>query len=43
MDVLIQNGIDWIIAIQSLGSWLEPLMEFFTFLGMKTSFSWSCL
>lgn len=38
MDVLIQNGIDWIIAIQSLGSWPEPLMEFFTFLGNENFF-----
>jgi membrane-associated phospholipid phosphatase len=38
MDVLIQNGIDWIIAIQSLGSWLELPMQFFTFLGNENFF-----
>lgn len=38
MDVLIQNGIDWIIAIQSLGSWLELPMKFFTFLGHENFF-----
>lgn len=38
MDALIQNGIDWIIAIQSLGSWLELPMEFFTFLGSENFF-----
>ncbi|RPJ28881.1 MAG: phosphatase PAP2 family protein [Chloroflexi bacterium] len=38
MDALIQNGIGWIIAIQSLGSWLEYPMEFFTFLGSENFF-----
>lgn len=38
MDALIQNGIDWVIAIQSLGSWLELPMEFFTFLGHENFF-----
>jgi membrane-associated phospholipid phosphatase len=38
MDILIENGIDWIVAIQSLGGWLEPLMEFFTFLGQENFF-----
>lgn len=38
MDILIENGIDWIIAIQSLGSWLERPMEFFTFLGQEDFF-----
>jgi membrane-associated phospholipid phosphatase len=38
MDTLVENGIDWIIAIQSLGSWLEPPMEFFTFLGYENFF-----
>jgi membrane-associated phospholipid phosphatase len=38
MDILIENGIDWIVAIQSLGGWLEPLMEFFTFLGYENFF-----
>jgi membrane-associated phospholipid phosphatase len=38
MDVLTQNGLDWIIAIQALGSWLELPMEFFTFLGSENFF-----
>jgi membrane-associated phospholipid phosphatase len=38
VDTLIENGIDWIIAIQSLGSWLELPMEFFTFLGQENFF-----
>lgn len=38
MDILIQNGIDWIIAVQSLGSWLELPMRFFTFLGNENFF-----
>ena len=38
MDVLTQNGLDWIIAIQSLGSWLELPMEFLTFLGNENFF-----
>jgi membrane-associated phospholipid phosphatase len=38
MGALIQNGIDWIISIQSLGSWLELPMEFFTFLGSENFF-----
>jgi membrane-associated phospholipid phosphatase len=38
MDILIQNGIDWIIAIQSLGGWLEYPMKFFTFLGYENFF-----
>ena len=38
MDILIQNGIDWIVAIQSLGSWLELPMKFFTFLGYENFF-----
>jgi membrane-associated phospholipid phosphatase len=38
MDALIQSGIDWIIAIQSLGSWLELPMQFFTFLGSENFF-----
>jgi membrane-associated phospholipid phosphatase len=38
MDTLIQSGIDWIIAIQSLGGWLELPMEFFTFLGNENFF-----
>jgi membrane-associated phospholipid phosphatase len=38
MDTLFQNGIDWIIGIQSLGNWLELPMEFFTFLGNENFF-----
>jgi membrane-associated phospholipid phosphatase len=38
MDILIQTGIDWIVSIQSLGSWLEWPMEFFTFLGEENFF-----
>lgn len=38
MDILIQNGIDWIIAIQSLGSWLRLPMLFFTALGNENFF-----
>jgi membrane-associated phospholipid phosphatase len=38
VDALIQNGIDWIIAIQSLGSWLEYPMKFFTFFGNENFF-----
>jgi membrane-associated phospholipid phosphatase len=38
MDTLLQNGINWIIAVQSLGSWLEAPMEFFTFLGYEDFF-----
>ncbi len=38
MDALIQNGIDWIVAIQSLGSWLELPMIFFTVLGNENFF-----
>ncbi|HLO31821.1 MAG TPA: phosphatase PAP2 family protein [Anaerolineales bacterium] len=38
MHFFIQNGIDWIIAIQSLGTWLELPMKFFTFLGYENFF-----
>jgi membrane-associated phospholipid phosphatase len=38
MDALIQNGIDWILAIQALGTWLEVPMKFFTFLGNENFF-----
>jgi membrane-associated phospholipid phosphatase len=31
MNFLIQNEIGWIVAIQSLGGWLESPMKFFTF------------
>jgi len=35
MDILISRGVDWIIAIQSLGTWLELPMKFFSFLGSE--------
>ena len=38
MDLLIQNGVDWIVAIQSLGAWLELPMQIFTFLGQENFF-----
>jgi len=38
MDFLIPFGINWIIAIQSLGTWLKTPMEFFSFLGSQDFF-----
>ena len=38
MDTLIESGIDWIVAIQSLGNWLELPMLFFTALGNENFF-----
>ena len=38
MGFFLQQGIDWIIAIQSLGGWLELPMRFFTFLGYENFF-----
>lgn len=38
MDILIQNGINWVIAVQSLGGWLEAPMQFFSFLGTQDFF-----
>lgn len=38
MGALIQNGIDWIVAAQSLGSWLKLPMIFFTTLGNEDFF-----
>jgi membrane-associated phospholipid phosphatase len=38
MDALFQGGIDWIVAIQSLGDWLELPMIFFTTLGNEDFF-----
>jgi len=35
MDITYTNGINTIIAIQSLGAWLEMPMRFFTFLGSE--------
>src|SRR5919112_2041780 len=38
MDSLIETGLGWIIAIQSLGSWFELPMIFFTALGNENFF-----
>jgi membrane-associated phospholipid phosphatase len=38
MDFLVPMGVDWIIAIQSMGVWLEAPMEFFSFLGTEDFF-----
>lgn len=38
MDALLQNGIDWVIAVQSLGGWLVAPMQFFSFLGTQDFF-----
>lgn len=38
MPLLIQNGINWIIDIQSLGNWLHLPMLFFTALGNENFF-----
>jgi membrane-associated phospholipid phosphatase len=38
MDTLTQNGVTWIVAIQSLGAWLQAPMEFFSFLGTENFF-----
>ena len=38
MDLITVDGINWIIAIQSLGDWLEMPMRFFTFLGSENFF-----
>lgn len=38
MGILIPMGVDWIIAIQSLGAWLEAPMKFFSFLGTENFF-----
>ena len=38
MDWLVQNGVNWIIAVQSLGAWLEGPMQFFSFLGTEDFF-----
>lgn len=35
MDVFITSGIDWVVAVQSLGDWLTAPMRFFTSLGME--------
>ncbi len=38
MDTLISFGISFIVAFQSLGTWLEAPMKFFTFLGTENFF-----
>lgn len=38
MDFLLQTGVNLVIAIQSLGSWLEVPMRFFSFLGLEDFF-----
>jgi len=38
MDFLVPNGINWIVAVQSLGSWLDAPMIFFSFLGTENFF-----
>jgi len=38
MDFLVTQGIDWIVAIQGLGAWLEAPMKFFSFLGSENFF-----
>lgn len=38
MDFLVQKGLEWIVAIQSLGGWLEMPMKFFSFLGTENFF-----
>jgi len=38
MEFLVQTGVNWIVAIQSLGGWLEAPMRFFTFLGSQEFF-----
>jgi membrane-associated phospholipid phosphatase len=38
MDSLVPGGINWIVAIQSLGSWLDAPMIFFSFLGTENFF-----
>lgn len=38
MDFIIANGMDWVIAIQSLGAWLELPMRFLSFLGSENFF-----
>ena len=38
LDTLVQLGVNWIVAIQSLGGWLEAPMEFFSFLGSENFF-----
>ena len=41
MGFLTENSINWVLAIQSLGAWLEMPMRFFSFLGDE-NFSFWC-
>lgn len=38
MDFLVHTGVNWIVAIQSLGDWLETPTRVFTFLGSEEFF-----
>ena len=38
MDFITANGINWVLAVQSLGAWLEMPMRFFSFLGDENFF-----
>lgn len=38
LDTLVQLGVNWIVAIQLLGGWLEAPMKFFSFLGSENFF-----
>lgn len=38
MDFITANGINWVLAIQSLGAWLETPMRFLSFLGDENFF-----
>jgi membrane-associated phospholipid phosphatase len=38
LDTLTQGGVNWIMAVQSLGAWLQAPMEFFSFLGTENFF-----
>lgn len=38
MDSIFADGINWVLAIQSLGDWLELPMRFFTYLGNEDFF-----
>jgi hypothetical protein len=42
MEFLSQTGVIWIIAIQSLGDWLEGPMKFFLFSVWRISSSLFC-
>lgn len=38
MDWLIAGGIQWVVAVQGMGAWLEAPMRFFSFLGTEEFF-----